>query len=170
LTPFLRPPPPPPPIAVSKPIDIASHKSSAALKPRITHPQKVLLSVDERKVENASAAGCLGCGAPLLVLLALLIALIPFVGWIISIGLLLLAFGAGINSLTLASGLTRVSELGDYNLEGDCPYCTYKIKASRKGADAAETTFHTCTTCKERVLVKDDLFFTIPKSYSESSK
>ena len=109
-----------------------------------------------------------GCGVPALLLLAGLFALIPIIGWFISIVLLFLAFGSGANTLLLASGATSTSSSKDYWLKGECPYCTHAVEVVRKQGEELNATFHHCNTCKERILIKEDTFSTIPKVYSET--
>ena len=168
-SPLDSPPLPPPPSQVDLVAAPApSAKNIERLGPRASHPKKILLTDQERKDQNIGAATLAGCVIPLLVLLAALFALIPFIGWIISIGLLLFAFGAAANMFAFVFGVSKTSEPGDYWLEGECPYCSHAIKVLRKNGKEADTSFQQCTTCKERVLVKDDTFYTILKTYSDA--
>lgn len=166
----IKAPPPPPPLALqgnSEPASLATEKDAKERRPRVSRPQKVLLTDQERKEQNVATAALAGCSTPVLVLLAALFALIPFVGWISSIALLFFAFGSGLMPILMASGLSSSSNAGDYWLEGECPYCSHSIKVMRRKGKESDTGFHQCATCKERVLVKDDSFFTILKVYSD---
>jgi DNA-directed RNA polymerase subunit RPC12/RpoP len=130
------------------------------LKPRFTVPTKRKLSKGEKADQNLFA-GCLG--SILLIVIGCVLLLIPIIGWIIGgcmiISGLMSPFIGGAAALGIGEDLAD-----DHELKGDCPYCTNSVTVGINGKPDKKIV--KCETCQERILVKEDTFYTIVKRYS----
>jgi DNA-directed RNA polymerase subunit M/transcription elongation factor TFIIS len=131
------------------------------LKPRFTVPTRKNLSEGEKADQNLGA-GC--SGSIFFIVIGCVLLLIPIIGWIIG-GIMILMglmspFIGGAAALGIGDSLVN-----DYELIGDCPYCTNSVTVRMK-VNTDKNIMAKCETCQERILVKEDTFYTIVKRYS----
>jgi hypothetical protein len=136
--------------------ELCDLKAQNTPKARSTVPIKKILNSGE-KASGSVLTGCLS--SIIFIVIGCIFLMIPFVGWIIG-GFLILSglvapFAGGTGSF-----------MWDYELSGDCPCCGHFLKIPMRNKWERKLKW-SCDTCKETILVKQDVFYSVLKQFSD---